>query len=199
MAKIEYLKADKLYFDRQNPRLVEYDISSNSNEKTILTILWEEMNIKELVLSILSHVFFENEPMYAVVEEGKHIIVEGNRRLAAVKSIINPVCIEASFMHPFRSRIMPELVEKLKTHLPVVVLSSRQEAWRYIGFKHINGAAKWGAYAKAKFVAQVHKEFNIPIEKIAEQIGDANKEVLKIYRSFMVLQQASRETDFFDL
>ena len=76
------------------------------------------------------------------------------------------------------------------------MLQSRQAAWQLLGFKHVNGPAKWGSYAKAKYIAQVHNCFGIELSKIAEQIGDANKTVKKLYQGLMVLEQAQRQAEF---
>ena len=72
-------------------------------------------------------------------------------------------------MQKYKNRITPELVNDLATNLPVIRLENRQEAWRYIGFKHVNGAAKWNGFAKAKYIATVHHDFNISLDDIAEQ------------------------------
>lgn len=196
MANIERFKAADLNFDRNNPRLVEFPIERNSSEEDIINILWSEMAVNEIVMSILAHGFFENEAMYAVSENGKYIVVEGNRRLAAVKSILNPDIIDNSGMNKYKNKITLELIEQLSNNLPVIVLKDRQEAWRYIGFKHVNGAAKWGSYAKAQYIASVHNNYNISLDDIAEQIGDANKTVFKLYQGLMILEQADKNTAF---
>lgn len=196
MANIEKIKADLLHFDHKNPRLVEFQITVKTKEKDIVNILWDEMAVNEIVMSILAHGFFENEAMYAVREQGKLIVVEGNRRLAAVKAILDPAIIENSGMNRYKAKITPDLCRQLESYLPVIILKDREEAWRYIGFKHVNGAAKWGSYAKAQYIASVHHDYGISLEDIAEQIGDTNKTVQKLFQGLMILQQADRETDF---
>jgi len=71
-----------------------------------------------------------------------------------------------------------------------VIRTDRESIWQYIGFKHVNGPAKWGSYAKAQYIAEVRKNFNISLEKIAEQIGDRNRTVQRLYRAMMVIRQA---------
>lgn len=196
MAAITYLKAEDLKFDWQNPRLVQYSIKQNTKEDIILNILWDEMAVNEIVMSILAHGFFENEAMYAVEENGELVVVEGNRRLAAVKAILNPSLIKTSGMNKYASQITSELKEQLSSRLPVIKLNNREEAWRYIGFKHVNGAAKWDSYAKAQYIASVHHDFGISLEDIAAQIGDENRTVIKLYQGLMLLKQADTQTDF---
>lgn len=192
--KIEKIGADKLNFDQHNPRLVEF--SNSAKEADILNVLWVNMAVNELVLSILANGFFPNEALYAVHEDGKLIIVEGNRRLAAVKAILNPDAIKNGGMNKYRDRITDDLRNSLLQELPVIILNNREEAWRYIGFKHVNGAAKWDSYAKAEYIAQVHNNYGVSLDEIASQIGDSNQTTQKLYQGLMVLNQADKETDF---
>lgn len=195
-AQIVYKKSADLLFDKDNPRLVEFGASEYSEEK-LINLLWKEMAVDELVMSILAYGFFEHEPLY-VMSDGndKFIVLEGNRRLAAIRSILNPNIVSGGKMDKFIIQISDKLKESLETHIPVIVLQSRQTAWQLLGFKHVNGPAKWGSYAKAKYIAQVHNSFNVNLNEIAEQIGDTNKTVKKLYQGLMVLEQAENQTEF---
>ena len=193
---LKHYQVNELYFDIENPRLVEFNITASTPEKKIMSILWTYMAVDEIVMSILAHGFFDHEAIYAVRENGKLVIVEGNRRLAAVKSILYPEIIGTG-MNKFLAKITPEKKKELEEKgLPVIVLDDREAAWRYIGFKHVNGAVKWDSLAKAKYIALVHNEYHVPIEQIAEQIGDSNRTTAKLYQGLMVLEQAERDTEF---
>ena len=52
------------------------------------------------------------------------------------------------------------------------------------------GPAKWSSYAKAEYIAEVHRSFGVPLSDIARQIGDRHKTVERLYRGLMVLRQA---------
>lgn len=194
MAQIEFLKAEELHFDPSNPRLAEYTLSGSSEEAT-MRLLWKEMDVKELVMSILANGFFESEPLYVIKEKEKWIVIEGNRRLAAIKAILDP-SILASGMDAFSEQISSEFQSRLAAKVPVVKMDSRQDAWRYIGFKHVKGAAKWDSYAKAKYIAQVHRDYNVSLTEIAEQIGDSHRTALRLYRGLSILEQAEKMTEF---
>lgn len=194
--QINVLKETDLYFDIENPRMVEFDITYATPEQKILNLLWRYMAVDEIVMSILAHGFFDHEAVYAVKENGRMVVVEGNRRLAAVKAILHPELIENSGMNRFLSKITEEKRQKLEEGIPVIELSGREEAWRYIGFKHVNGAAKWGSYAKAKYIASVHENFGMPLAEIAEQIGDTNNTVKKLYQGLMVIREAENRVGF---
>lgn len=196
MPNIEYIASANLVFDNENPRMVEFGVNQYSEEQ-LINLLWKEMAVEELVMSILALGFFDHEPLYVMRrEDGKLIVLEGNRRLAAIRSILNPVIVKGERMKKFEGRITPEIKNKLENGIPVIVLAGRQDAWRLLGFKHVNGPAKWGSYAKAKYIVDIHRNFHIGLEQIAEQIGDTNKTVNKLYQGFMVIEQAERFAEF---
>lgn len=190
MSEIEMIPVDELFFDYNNPRLVEFEnISENSSEDEIINVLWEAMDVKELVLSIAYNGFFTNDPLIYTNDEGKKRVIEGNRRLAAVKVLLNPEKYQWDL--PF----IDIDGKKQISQLPAINME-RFEAWKFIGFKHVNGPAKWGSYAKARYIAQVHNDFRIPLDNIAERIGDTHKTVRKLYRGLMVVEQAEKSTNF---
>lgn len=196
MANIEYISSANLVFDDQNPRMVEFGVA-DYNEEQLINLLWKEMAVEELVMSILALGFFDHEPLYVMRrEDGKFVVLEGNRRLAAIRSILNPGIVRGDKMRKFEDRITPEIKNKLEEEIPVIVLASRQDAWRLLGFKHVNGPAKWGSFAKAKYIVDVHRKFGISLDKIAEQIGDTNKTVNKLYQGMMVIEQAEKNAEF---
>lgn len=196
MANIEYLESSLLVFDDQNPRMVEFGVAGY-NEEQLINLLWREMAVEELVMSILALGFFDHEPLYVMRrEDGKYVVLEGNRRLAAIRSILTPGLVKGDRMRKYEDRITPDIKAKLQNSIPVIILDRRQDAWRLLGFKHVNGPAKWGSYAKAKYIADVHRQFGISLEQIAEQIGDTNKTVSKLYQGLMVIEQAEEHAEF---
>ena len=184
---VQYLPVSKLEFDTSNPRLPEFELTDNSRESDVIKVLWDAMDVRELVLSIAASGFFGHEPLIVAPENGKNVVIEGNRRLAAVRVLMNP----DSF--GFATDV-PEITAKAKedlNNLPVL-FSTREESWRHLGFKHVNGPAKWSSYAKARYIADVHKEFSVSLESIAQQIGDTHRTVQRLFRGLMVIEQAER-------
>ena len=182
------MKVSELVFDIKNPRLSEYDLGSNSSEADVIKVLWEEMDVRELVLSIAASGFFLHEPIIVASENEKNVVIEGNRRLAAVKLLLEPeLAAELNVSIP---TISGEAKEALK-ELPVI-FDSREDSWQYLGFKHVNGPAKWSSYAKSRYIANVHRAYGVPLEDIARQIGDTHKTVQRLYRGLMVIEQAER-------
>lgn len=180
---------DELHFDYKNPRIAEFDINSSTPEKEIMRILWTVMGVEEIVLSIKASGFFKFEPLYGIEEGGKTIVIEGNRRLAAVKAILDPGLVNFSGVNKNALTVSAEIKLQL-LELPVVIVPNRESAWKFIGFKHINGAQKWGSYAKAQYISEIHNEYNIPLADIASQLGDTFNTVEKLYQGLQVINQA---------
>lgn len=187
--QIQNIPPNALHFDYRNPRIAEFLPNPQTLEKEIIKILWNVMGVEEIVLSIKASGFFTNEPLIAIREDGKNIVLEGNRRLAAVKCILDPII--ADFIGINKNTLsIPQAAKDTLQEIPVIFVDDRRDAWKFIGFKHINGPAKWGSYAKAQYISQIKNEFNIPLEEIASQIGDTHKTVQKLYQGLQVIEQA---------
>ena len=197
---ITTIEVSELAFDFKNPRLVEFDLTPKTTDAEIIGILWEAMDVREVALSIAASGFFRHEPLIVARENGRNVVIEGNRRLAAVKILLNPTAVDE--LNVSLPAINQSAKDDLKT-LPCLI-STRKEAWQYIGFKHVNGPAKWGSYAKSQYIADVHRNFKIPLEDIAQQIGDTHRTVQRLFRGLMVIEQAeelgvfSRENRWFN-
>ena len=183
---ITWIPVSNLAFDTRNPRLTEFDISTK--ESDLVKFLWEAMDVRELMLSIAASGYFPHEPVIVAEENGKNVVIEGNRRLAAVKLLLDPT------LRKGLKGDIPSATEKIHQSIEKIpcLLSSREKAWRYLGFKHVNGPAKWGSYAKSHYIANVHRDYGIPLDDIACQIGDTHNTVRRLYRGLMVIEQAER-------
>lgn len=189
---IDYLPVKDLHFDYANPRLAEYEIQKKTSEGEILKILCEAMDVRELVQSIAASGYFSHEPIIVASEGGRDLVIEGNRRLAAVKLLLKPNLVrDLGWTVP---SLDTDAIAALQ-ELPAI-RSTRKDAWRYLGFKHVNGPAKWSSYAKAIYIGEVHRNFGVSLGDIANQIGDRHNTVQRLYRGLMVLEQAERAEVF---
>jgi hypothetical protein len=190
-------KTKDLLLDAENPRIVEFGLGEKPKQFDITKALWERMAVNEVAMSIAWNGYFEHEPLF--IEEdakGQVTVIEGNRRLAAVKLLLDPELrrkVGATDL-PDIDKIDPRRRADL-AELPGM-LTTRKELWRYLGFKHVNGPATWGAYAKAQYVSKVHNEYHVPLDEIAQQIGDYNNTVERQYHGLMVIEQAERAKVF---
>ena len=183
----QQISVDDLLLDPANPRLSDAGLGKNPSQEEIIKTLWSTMAVDEVALSIAENGFYQHEPLYAEKHGAKYHVVEGNRRLAAVKLLCNP-----DLRTIVKAASLPKLAESARRNLdklPIVVCR-REQIWTYLGFKHINGPQAWESYPKASYVAWVHNSLNVPLDEIARRIGDKHSTVLRLYDALMVLEQA---------
>jgi hypothetical protein len=178
-----------LFLDPKNPRLIDSNFGIGDQDK-ILERLWAEFNVSEITDSIVaSDCFWQHEPLIAAREGGKLVVIEGNRRLAAVQLLLSP-----ERRKTIGATGIPEISETLKekiSRIPVIE-KPRNEVWDFIGFKHVNGPQEWDSIAKAQYIARIHEDYEIPLPQIAKAIGDRNDTVERLYHGLKVLEQAKK-------
>src|SRR5713101_992139 len=119
-----------LLLDSANPRLAS--VSANGTQESLIRLLWEEMAVDEVALSIAANGFFKEEPLVVTPDhktKGKYIVLEGNRRLAAVRLLR-----EDDLRARIRATDLPSLTDEQKKRLdtlPVSVYRTREEIWQY--------------------------------------------------------------------
>jgi len=193
--EVKRFSVDDLLLDSDNPRLAS--MPNANTQDGLLKLLWEEMAVDEVALSIAANGFFPEEQLFVVPaagKTGKYVVVEGNRRLAAVillRSKEKRVLVGATDL--------PELsaaARKALDAIPVSPYNTREELWQYFGFRHINGAQPWDPFSKAKYVAQVHELYGKSLDEIADSIGDTHATVKRLYRGYKLLEQAELQAGF---
>ena len=81
--QIQEIETEKLNFDPENPRFFRLDRELDLDE-TVSEML-EDEGVKDLMESIGTKGYFPGEPLLVTEDAGRYIVMEGNRRLAAVK------------------------------------------------------------------------------------------------------------------
>ena len=187
MAKvaIENAKHSDLKFDTKNPRFARD--SRFRDEDSVLAHLIKEADVNELVVSILSTGWIDFEPL--IVEKKTDIVLEGNRRLAALR-LLSDDATRRRLSYVIPNDAKPP---KLPAEISVRYVADRNEARAYIAFKHINGPFRWDALAKAKYAAE-WIDGGADIDDVAKQIGDNHNTVLRLVNGWRVLQQANSQT-----
>jgi hypothetical protein len=198
--KIEFVDVGRLILDDRNPRLSS--IGRAKSQEELVQILWDEMAVSEVALSIAANGYFEEEPLFVIPENPKekddsrkkYIVVEGNRRLAAVK-----ILRDKELRKFVKATDLPEISKKERDaldKLPVSIYPDKESLWEYFGFRHVNGPKEWDSFSKASYIAMVRRTYGIPLEEIARKIGDKHKTVERIYRGFILLEQAEAKAGF---
>lgn len=216
--------------DNNNPRLA--DEYKGSSELTILRVLYEEFDLEDIGFSMVENGYFEEEPI-VVVSKGfpksfkwdekdiektqkeieklissgkdiKFIVVEGNRRIATAKLLVDneirkKIKIEEDdFPTPKNKKIEDDL-----RVIPAIIYKDRNEVSPYLGVTHISRKLRWEAYAKAIYIAkriEDEKRKGKSIEKsinyVKQNIGDRSDTIIKQYMSYKIFKQVEKELDF---
>lgn len=176
-------KVKDLKLDPKNPRLVEF--SHTGTQASIQQVMEKEFNLQPLKDSLYRNGFFYEEPLVVVEEPLAEfgskpvlVVIEGNRRLAALKSIFeNP----AEFPDV-------EARERLKD-VPVVRRDNREETLPFVGFRHITGIIPWEAAAKAQYALHLVKGGHT-VEEIAQLIGNETRDISRWIRTQSLIERA---------
>ena len=193
MGRVEEKSPDELYLDPMNPRLTGQEFTIN-DQVGILRFLWKDKEVAEIVDSISHNGYWRQEVLFTTLESGKLVVVEGNRRLAAVMLLRSPAKCREIGARNVPTGLSSSITSTYNT-LPVLVCN-RVDLWMYMGFKHVNGPQEWDSIAKAEYIARVHEEFNVPLPRIASTIGDQHDTVRRLYHGLAVLRQAEKSGVF---
>ena len=190
-----------LKLDHENPRLVSVD--EMASDAKIIAQLYRGEDLGELLQSIAASGYIDIEPLIVMEQADTLVVLEGNRRLAVVL-LFRDSNLAGQVFQTERVRIeVPEISKQHKAtfdKISVYRVASREDARSFIGFKHINGAAKWASYAKAKFAADWYRKGTgngqTSLEDIAAKIGDKHDTIKRMVNAIYVLEQADTAGEF---
>ena len=189
------LDVDNLLFDSQNPRLPER--LHGGSQSNILSFLRKEGVLEELAQSYLDNGYFQHEPLIVIREQDrdKYVVVEGNRRLAALKILHgSPEADEDGFIGIDPSTRQLEELRTIPCHLAL----DRHQVHSYIGFRHIGGLKTWQPEAKARYLLGEVKRFERrgvtdPFRELGRRVGSNAQGVRNPYIAIRILLHAREE------
>lgn len=146
----DLLDVSLLDFDRRNPRFPPH-IAEGPVQQLLERFVRDE-RLLEIIESIGDSGYFPGEPLLVVPDKKRYTVVEGNRRLAALKLLSGE--LEAP-----EGRISVEnAVEKAQLRpekVPCLIFKKEDQILRYLGFRHITGIKSWSALQKARYMQRL--------------------------------------------
>jgi hypothetical protein len=131
-----------LYLDQQNIRTP----ISDEDQNALIRDMFANEDAFEIVRSFVQNYVFPDEFPICIKENGKKIIIEGNRRLAALKALNEPNIIPA-WTNRIKALRNPNIVK-----IRVVLAPDREAAIKHIANKHtINYRRPWKPLREAYF------------------------------------------------
>lgn len=176
----QWLDPVGLKLDLRNPRMPDEGFA---DEDDTLEWLVNEASLEELIQSIASSGWIDYEPL--IVLKDSTTVIEGNRRIAALRLLADPDRAKRLGV-----KIPSAMHENAKpTSVRAWMVTDRKDARDFIGFKHINGAFKWDAFAKAKYAADWLADDG-EVGEVAHRLGDTHNTIVRLVNGYKVLRQA---------
>jgi ParB-like nuclease domain len=185
------LPISSLLLDEQNPRLPETEQSGTQDD--LLRYIAKEYGPIEIAKSIASHGFFQSEPLIVVKDGTSYIVVEGNRRLAALLLLSRPGRAKELDLQDAEEWETLGKSVVLPKDIPVVVAPSRRSVAPIIGYRHISGIEPWDPYAKARYLASLIDKENHSFDDAASLVGETHSAVRSHYRNYRIATQAKEK------
>lgn len=147
-ARKEWLKIADLHFDSENPRIKHLIGGKSASQESIYEILLQGgMDARELVPSFIQNGYLPYEPFVVRPKKsGKYVVIEGNRRLAALRSM-------SRSDDPEEVRAFKE--KALDTVPCLIFEGTPEDEIAYLGLRHLSKTKDWSSAAKAEFVERV--------------------------------------------
>jgi len=131
--KRKSFKVTGLLLDAKNPRIPP--AGRKLAQAELIAELVEHDDVYGLAKSIVDSGYFPTETLVAIEEDGDKVVVEGNRRLAALKVLVSPESAPAKYHSKFRA-LAVEVAEGALSEVDTLIAPSRQEATPLIIERH---------------------------------------------------------------
>ena len=142
---IKGVSLDEILLDTDNVRL---NVTGKVAQSSLLADLFNYENAIELVQSIVENGVFPDELPVVIEQDGKYIVIEGNRRIAALKAIQSPDIVPDSFATKIKGLGPLPNVQSVN----VVIARSREDTNKLIASKHTKTTRRrWRTLRKAYF------------------------------------------------
>lgn len=187
------LSVDALRLDRRNPRLVG-DSLLDCTQLEILHLLVEQSDVRDIARRISKNGYFSFFPPIVFKEKKHFVVLEGNRRLAALKLLRNPELSPVAgrrFFLNLSTEFEGSSVEKID----VIIAPSRAAADPILYTVHGSGSSrKWDMPMRQRFIAgQVAN--GVEQSEIARKFNVAETEVKEAVTEVLLLDMA-KSLDF---
>jgi hypothetical protein len=158
-----------LHMDAKNPRLGRE--TSSRAPRQIIQYLFDHDKALEIARSIATRGYFPNEPLLAVKEDNKTIVIEGNRRLAALKALCEPGLLDSQYQRQVE-RLARQIEDPsdIKS-VAVTIAPSRRATDRQIAGRHVGTSVlPWQAENRASFILDKLAE-GYTNDQLQDQLG----------------------------
>lgn len=184
-----------LYLDPNNFRLIHEAAQVNVpddrvKEKDVINRTYrlivgdKNQNIQDLVESFKSNGYLPVDQIQVrELTEGGYVVVEGNRRIAALKYLSNE--------YEQKSIDLGRLDKSIFSKVPVVLYEDSDEVHHLtlMALKHISGNRKWGEWNQAKLLETLIEAYKISEDDVCKRVGITKTELRRSIRALALANQ----------
>ncbi|WP_336703649.1 hypothetical protein [Chryseobacterium indologenes] len=180
---------NSLHLDLSNPRLKYRNVKLNQTE--IIKFLIQHENVYDLAKKISEEGYFVGEEPIICIEGDKKIVLEGNRRIAALKVLQDP----SKYLSNTKSKTLQKniLENNIKTDRKIYchIAPNRFHANPIIYERHKGESLKkWETGNQYAFVADMYYEDGLAIEDIANVLNETVSRILRPLRAYNLFLEA---------
>lgn len=190
--EIEYARLDDLYLDPLNPRLGRNLANAKTKQDQILDEM-SDWTLDELAISFVENGFWPQEALIVVEEkiygQEQLVVLEGNRRLAALKKLKLAVDGKAKEKKWKDIAAAANLSGDFFDRIPYIKVRDRRAVSAFLGFRHVTGIKEWDPAEKAQFIAQLIEDEGMSYEEVMRKIGSKTPTVRSHYIAYKLLLQ----------
>jgi hypothetical protein len=192
---------NQLLFDSGNLRLLEHiapalietpadQIGTGPIQDRILQTFRTEsrFKIESLITSIRALGFLRNDRLIVAKYDGsRFVVLEGNRRLSAVKIILSaPTGIRDLVLNSLRTLPCFVLEGEPISGDEERLSSYRNAALQYIGIRHLTGIQQWEPASRYEFLARLIDDHKMTPQQVADQFGQPLSAIMRDYRAHLL-------------
>jgi hypothetical protein len=182
-----------LFLDPKNPRIPPSDSGAVLDQRALIAELVEHDKVLELARDIADNGYAPVESLIGFVDDddGRSYILEGNRRLAALKLLLSPDSAPEAVQAKVRS-MAKEIDEKAIQKVRVLFAPTRVAAAPLIMKKHTQQEIeKWAPLMQARFYRNLADAGMTPT-KMAAEYGTTPGEISEFLRTDAAYEMARR-------
>ena len=152
----------------------------------------KNINLQDLIDSFKANGYLPVDQIQVrEIEEESYVVVEGNRRIAALKYLFSEYEDKGISL----GRLDPAIFDRV----PVVIYNDADEIHHLtlMGLKHISGNKKWGEWNQAKLLERMYKSYDVNEDEICKRIGVSKIELRRSLRALSLVEQYT-QSDYGD-
>ncbi len=205
------LSIDVLFLDPNNPRfwseqtqkmadVPDSKVPDSTHQERCLARIANH-GLEELKNSILRNGFLPLDRIVARELDGapgKYVAIEGNRRLAALKTLRDQIT-QGTISE---TKISEDYLKDLKVrtdNVEVLIYKGAEKkdvAWILQGIRHIGGIRDWMPAQQGKLVAEQIDKEGLSLSEAGQRFGLSAQAVGRRYRSYKALEQMRGDEEF---